>query len=112
MKIIDLLNKIANEEEVPKHIHIRDVDNYTWREESNAYWVDTNDTQLLFDIYTYDINLNDEVEIIEEDKKINKPKIKPICEQDNIEEKILKVHDNTFILLDKIYEIIDKLNKE
>ena len=67
MKIIDLLNKIANGEEVPKKIKYHDAI-FTLREEKddyiNAYTWFTN--EIGFN------NLNDEVEIIKENKKIEK----------------------------------------
>jgi len=76
MKIIDLLNKIANGEEVPKKIIF---DGTYWNRkigEKNVYYVDENNVLELF-IYLFRHNLtltlNDEVEIIEdkiEEKKI------------------------------------------
>ena len=69
MKIIDLLNKIANGEEVPKHIHIRDVDSYTWQKDVKAYWSDRDENNLLSDLDLSSTDLKEEVEI-EEEKKI------------------------------------------
>lgn len=70
MKIIDLLVKIANKEEVPNKIHIKKFqcdfifNGYTYlsdeKEQQNIYWC------------LYSEALNYEVEIIEEDKKIKK----------------------------------------
>lgn len=70
MKIIDLLNKIANGEEVPKKIKYDDdiyihVDNYCY------YCQETNEI-LSQNIYAEFSRLNDEVEIIEEEKEIEK----------------------------------------
>ena len=79
MKIIDLLNKIANNEEVPKKIKIRGTiykfteiftKNLTFADRgsniNNAYEND-------FENYWLDCaRINEEVEIIEEDKKIEK----------------------------------------
>lgn len=73
MKIIDLLNKIANGEEVPKKIiyqnyiyeyqHRRDTEN------SFNYMCNENG-KYLSRRYFIDNILNDEVEILEEEKKI------------------------------------------
>lgn len=68
MKIIDLLNKIAKGEEVPKKIKYEKdtyihIDNYCY------YCEDTN--LILSDrIFAEYSKLNDEVEVIEEDKKM------------------------------------------
>lgn len=69
MKVIDLLNKIANGEEVPKKIHIKQFqtdfifNGYTYlsneKERQNIYW------------HLHSGALNYEVEIIEEDNKDN-----------------------------------------
>lgn len=76
MKLIDLFNKIANNEKLPNKIKIRNdilicnknlhlpylQDYYYMENEENATWK----------IWYYD--LNDEVEIIEDDKKIEHKK--------------------------------------
>ena len=63
MKIIDLLNKIANGEEVPKKINYIDYV-LTYDEETQDYYNEPNCTySLLNDIH---FKLNDEVVIIEE----------------------------------------------
>lgn len=68
IKIIDLLNKIANGEEVPKKIKYRN-----WLYEFNKNY---NDYLCQYDSLLYRENddvrqfLNDEVEILEEEKKI------------------------------------------
>ena len=65
MKVIDLLNKIANGEEVPKKIkYINKFFDY-----DNADYFNT-DIGYLFERCTLCVILNDEVEIIEEEKKI------------------------------------------
>ena len=74
IKIIDLLNKIANGEEVPKKIK---YDNKIWEWDNwSKDWADyvySGCDGLLNDEGTYDLFaiLNDEVEIIEEDKEEN-----------------------------------------
>lgn len=75
MKIIDLLNKIANEEEIPKKIHIKQFqcdfiyNSHTYlsdeKEPQNIYW------------YLYSDALNYEAEILEEKKipeKLEEPR--------------------------------------
>ena len=64
MKVIDLLNKIANNEEVPKFKYYGGT--YIYDKETGMYWYQS--TWFDFDIKY----LNDEVEIIEEEKKIPK----------------------------------------
>ena len=119
MKVIDLLNKIANGEEAPKHIHIRDVDSYTWQEDVKEYWSDRDENNLLSDLDLSSTNLKEDVEIIEEDKKIRKIKVNY---SPDIEEKIFYEDGDkprhcvlgdagTELLINKINEIIDKLNE-
>lgn len=116
MKVIDLLNKMANGEEVPKHIHIRDVDSYTWQEDVKEYWSDRDENNLLSDLDLSSTNLKEDVEIIEEDKKIEKLELtnggltlhKII---DEIERDI-PASSVERTLVYKINEIIDYINKE
>lgn len=94
MKIIDLLNKIANGEEVPKkikyekHIYEYAEGTYDW-----SYYIENNGTIkfLLTDVFNSDDNildiLNGTVEILEEEKKIP--------------EKINKSYDIRILDLDK-----------
>ena len=73
MKIIDLLNKIANGEEVPKHIkHCGEVYSIIYFENTNGIdYEDEESGYLLFaDKIIINERLNDEVEILEEEKKI------------------------------------------
>lgn len=65
MKIIDLLNKIANGEEVPKKIKY-DYNEWEYDEKAKTYYCGT---CTLLNKYKF-LYLNDEVEIIEEEKKI------------------------------------------
>ena len=106
MKVIDLLNKIANGEEVPKHIHIRDVDSYTWQEDVKEYWSDRDENNLLSDLDLSSTNLKEDVEIIEEVKKIEKIEMCTggIMSFDSVENITTELKDN-------INEIIDKLNE-
>ena len=69
MKIIDLLNKIANGEEVPKKIkYDDDIYEYDYDEKNYAYFF-IDHYNYLFDEDIMQI-LDDEVEILEEEKKI------------------------------------------
>ena len=75
MKIIDLLNKIANGEEVPKKIKYRGIIWYLEQDFSNRlpYYKNGYNTNNLLtgrekDYFSH--SLNDEVEILEEEKEI------------------------------------------
>ena len=64
MKVIDLLNKIANSEEVPLKIKVK---GYEYRQSNGQFWCDETEMYLI-DNCTSIYHLNDEVEIIEEHK--------------------------------------------
>ena len=114
MKIIDLLNKIANGEEVPQKIKVGNKiynyetfnigkgDNYftaEW-EEVKGYRINYDDTYYYLEIRDY--NLNDTVEILKEEKKIpEKLEILPDNE-----------HYSNEVLYGKINEIIDYLKSK
>ena len=68
MKIIDLLNKIANGEEVPKKIKYKGSI-YTYLEQEGNKIYQYEDYNAVLDIQCFE-KLNDEIEIIEEEKKI------------------------------------------
>ena len=120
MKVIDLLNKIANGEEVPNKIRVNET----------LYWFDDRQKQYIYvpnekiascdDIYsntlilTYepfdvlDEFLNAEVEIIEEDNKIKPLKtLRHSCNFDRHEETL---YENEVDLARKITELIDEVN--
>ncbi len=111
MKIIDLLNKIANNEELPKKIK---YDGYEWifckefkdyKKEYDEY------TDWLFEEYDLINSLNDEIEIIE-DTKEDKP-IEKITIDLNYANHYSKanVKANGKYLAEKINEIIDVVNE-
>lgn len=113
MKVIDLLNKIANGEEVPKKIKLynnilvlnENKNNYLY-EENDKYWGD----ELI-----HWFELNDEVEIIEEDKKIEKIPYHFSLNyvKSNLTNEEKEGIDNAINgIYDKINEIIDYINKE
>lgn len=66
IKIIDLLNKIANGEEVPKKI-IYEGDEFFYDNDEDAYCIDDINGRRTLLEFIYECNLNDEVEIIEEE---------------------------------------------
>lgn len=97
MKVIELLNKIANGDEVPEKIFYSDKIWY-WDPKVDDY---TEDYKRLFNYYLVDCLiscLNDEVEIIEEDKKI---------EMLELSNATINEQEIEF----KINEIIDVINK-
>ena len=110
MKVIDLLNKIANGEEVPKKIryqagsHKKDL--YTYNEYTGDY-----EREIGLNLFVYlfmkeritgFLNNEVEVEIIEEDKKIEKL-IEPIASE--------YTYDYAKKICNKINEIIDYLEE-
>lgn len=114
MKVIDLLNKIANGEEVPEYIKYdtkemrydhNKQDYLGYYSNGNGEWL----FQYLFDrCRNTEHFINDEVEIIEEDKKIDH--IYHCCYEPSSEEtKFLITNIND--LADKINEIIEVINE-
>ena len=122
MKVIDLLNKIANREEVHKKIKVFSFTyKYDYDDVGEEYtYLDENTNERLDNDLLIINLLNDEVEIIEdtpeEDKKIEKFKII----KDNSRDSVELIYDGMkleltllqAIILDKINEIIDKINGE
>ena len=123
IKIIDLLNKIANGEEVPKKLiydgvefvygaftnygdFLEGLDGKSYNGEKSGYW---NDEQGgWFEFYIDFESLNETVEIPKEENKIEK--LYHCCmESDNEEIKFLIKNIND--LSDKFNELIDKINK-
>ena len=115
IKVIDLLNKIANGEEVPKKIK---YDGYIWNFYDNkvyqSYWNEENiNLEDYFDGYIIKY-LADEVEIIEEDKKIEKIKSNGIeFYSDYINVWIKKEETVAYCeyLMNKVNELIDAVNE-
>ena len=107
MKIIDLLNKIANGEEIPNKIKYNG-EIYERNLYNNKYYRENNKDRDLLDTYLANEEVyNSEIEIIEEDKKI---------EKFNIDKEPLKggelVRAIDYIIEAKINEIIDHINKQ
>ena len=105
MKVIDLLNKIANGEEKPKKVSINagihGIDTWVYDEHYEDY-KNGADVMLLDSGMTTN-HLNDEVEIIEEDKKIKRLKLN--------NSDLWTGKTDTNLIVEKINEIIDKLNE-
>ena len=131
IKIIDLLNKIANNEQPPKKI-MYDDEIYTYNEYNNLAYCYTTDDDNLF---RHIDNINEEVEILEttivwnriddsieyKTKNITPKKIEKIDMFDyftgywynELPENFTRHLENNFeILNEKINEIIDKINEE
>ena len=70
MKMIELLNKIANGEEVPKKFKFAGQ----IFEKQGSYIQDEDGDSIFASMFTDFSNINDEIEIIEEDKKIEHTK--------------------------------------
>lgn len=70
MKVIDLLNKIANGEEVPEKIKVGNII-WSFDKKEKTYFMNNTNIQLFY-VEEITKKLNDEVEVIEEDKKIEK----------------------------------------
>ena len=106
MKVIEILTKIANGEEVPKKVK---VGYYYYEYEENGEYINTENAEdLLFDFDSYYLLeqcLNEEVEIIEEPKKIEKIEMCTggIMSFDSVE-------NITTELKNKINELIDEIN--
>lgn len=106
MKVIDLLVKIANREEVPKRILVFEDEIWEYNKDYNCYQRPYGSYSNIWDDKNFNI-LNEEIEIleeisIEEDKKIDKlylEKAYPECEDTRFEE-----------VQEKINEIIEAIN--
>ena len=109
IKIIDLLNKIANGEEVPKKIRF---DNINWNKvygEKYMYYKNDYDSDLFLYFFrkNLDFTLNDEVEIIGETKKIEKLNDKLGLFGDGNTQKIINELNYTRTIIN---ELIDEIN--
>lgn len=115
MKIIDLLNKIANGEEVPKKIKWQGQI-YEYSNFERFYY--QNGFSMYRDFYTEGNCLNDEIEIIEEPKKIEKLETYKEKEDEDYFANILKLSPNSEFeidealstTIDKLNELIDEIN--
>ena len=114
IKIIDLLNTSKNE--LPSKIKAFNTTFEFIGENYYATTGDYKDTNLLEWIHAVD-DLNDEVEIIEEEKEIEKIDISENATNRN--ERYIRKYDNEFLILSqvnyylaqKINELVDEINK-
>ena len=107
MKVIDLLNKVANGEEVPKYIKYRN-----WNNNSFDKMLVCKEN-IFYKLDQLEIYLNDEVEIIEEDKEIEELREYVNCgfcgtcedfERKDLSDSLIKIGN-------KVNEIIRELNE-
>lgn len=109
IKVIDLLNMISKGEEVPKHIKTGKNEWYFYKTK-NTYG-DKKGGWINWDWFVEANKLNANVEIIEEDKKIEKLSDfyeEQINENGSMSEPFNK---HELKIISKINEIIDKLNE-
>ena len=122
LRVIDLLNKIANGEEVPKRV-LYNEETYSYVERNRLfakYIKEPFNARIPYYLFTDVKNIYDEVEIIEEDKKIEKLETYKEIDDEEHYANILKVSKNgeyeineaLSVVVDKINEIIDYINKE
>ena len=104
IKIIDLLNKKANREEMPNKIKYENIEWY-YDIEENEYIKENEDYWLFQDYFPNNLNfmdcLNDLVEVLED-----KPKIHPIFLNEECGIEMIEA------ICDKLNEIIEFLNKK
>lgn len=105
MKVIDLLNKMANNEEVPKRIKVFGNEfEFLYQSGDNTYF-DNNGDYLFSDVYDWERNLNEEIEIIEE-KPIS---LKPF--KDYLEDTMDLPHiDKDIRVIEYIHQLSLKVN--
>ena len=116
MKVIDIINKVANGEEVPKKIRIAGwCYNFEWIEHQENYYDRNADIDLMSCLSMTSDELNREIEIIENNKKINKLTYQQIrtynLDNQDYLEFVKDINKQITQLGRKINEIIDELNK-
>ena len=105
IKVIELLNKIANGGKVPKHIKCNNLNLY-WNDENYTY--DIREDKIYAPFYTFDYSeLTDEIEIIEEPNKIEKLNDKLGLFGDGNTQKIINELNYTRTIIN---ELIDEIN--
>ena len=108
MKIIDLLNKIANGEVVPKKIKYNGEEfQFTGYDSASKNY--NNELEDLFEVLDGSM-LNDEVEIIEEPQEHKIPK-KLDYKYRNLYGRISQCKQSEIPIIDKINEILDYLEE-
>jgi len=110
IKVIDLLNKIADGEKPPIHIKCSGLNLY-WNDEHSTY--DVKKKCLYVRFYRFDYSeLNNEVEIIEEDKKIEKLNDKIGHFGSNNTKKIINELNYTRTTINQLIDEINKLKED
>ena len=115
MKVIDLLNKIANGEEVPKILHNGKYGIYEKEKRAVAFYNDEKCTSYYGSWFNWELcedGLNDEIEIIEEPKKIENTNLKVKIDRNfgcwkNLNHLLFGIGE----IDKKLNEIIDYINK-
>ena len=110
MKIIDLLNRIANGEDVPKKIKVGNII-WSFDEKEITYFMNNTDIQLFY-IEKITKRLNDEVEILEEEKEIPKKLDIKLNSDDENKVNYYRATNLECDLAFKINEIIDYLKSK
>ena len=107
MKVIDLLNKIANGEEVPKKIKFEDyIYEYNIKEED--YYNEKYCDGILDSIALFS-QLNDEIEILEEEKKIPR---KLNYKYKNMYGRVSQHKQSEIDIIDTLNQVIDYLGSK
>ena len=103
MKVIELLNRIANKEELPKKIRFNNIEWNRVYGEKNVCYIDEYDNDFFLHFFrnNLDFTLNDEIEIIEKPKNIKK-----------LDENNTNVLTNIIENRKKINEIIDYIMED
>ena len=112
IRVIDLLNKIANDIDVPpKNIKYNDkyFEYKLWLEPNKYAYVEKGKNNTLEE-YCCFYDLNDEVEVIEEDNKIEK--IYEDNDDFKNDKRLYRPTKNIKVLANKINEIIDYLEEK
>lgn len=104
IKMIDLLNKISNGEEVPKHIKYL---NLIWEYDDEIKDYINDDTYLIYSLNAF--GLNNEIEIVEEPKKIEKLNLPSFEEFKTMN--VAEQYVATAKEYDVLNELIDEINK-
>lgn len=107
IKIIDLLNKIANGEKTPEKIKYQNKIFTHNGFGNNNYWCE--EKNVIFEESFILEDLNNEIEIIEEKKEIEKCDVLKHCVDFTKNENVLL--DNQFVLQKKIDDLIDVVNE-
>ena len=114
MKFIDIVNKIANGEKIPMF----EYENHLFKYNEKEKWFDDLKDDNYCKAQVYLCELNDEIEIIEEDKKIEKIDYGKniVTNSDYIRTGFYygdePLTENERILLGKLNEIIDYINNK